>query len=205
MKRRKFIAGLALAVASFGAFASDTSVVVVKVINFSCPVCRASENQDAPVVAAADQTGGQFVYAPIPAEAGEFAKERVYYAVRKQGKRAEARVRASLYRGAQDANQPFLDITQVIEWLKDDVTDTPLDWVQLTADAQSPDSMAALQRAAALTKAAGSQALPSYIVVQNNAPVATLDINTTGKGNSLIALRDEVIKRVDQSANGAQK
>lgn len=205
MKRRHFLAGVALALASCAAFAGDSTVVVVKILNFSCPVCRASEAQDRPVVAAADQTGGQFVYAPIPQEAGEYAKERVYYAVRRQGRNAEARVRESLYKGAQDANQPFLDITQVIEWLKDDVTGSTIDWVQLTADAQSPDSLAALRRAAILAKRAGSQALPSYVVVQNNAPVATLDINTAGKGNSLIALRDEVIKRVEQSASDAQK
>lgn len=200
MKRRQFIVGLALAAAAVTSFAGDTAVVVVKVINFSCPICRASESQDAPVIVAADQTGGQFVYAPIPAEAGEFAKEKVYYAVRKQGRAAEKRVRESLYRGAQDMNMPYLDVIQVIEWLKDDIPDLDIDWLALTAEAQGPDAFAALRRAASLTQAAGAQILPSYIVIKNNAPVATLDINTSGKGNSLLSLRDEVIKRIGQSS-----
>lgn len=204
MKRRHFIVGLALAATAVTSFAQSTAIVVVKVINFSCPVCRASESQDAPVIVAADQTGGQFVYAPIPAEAGEFAKEKVYYAIRKQGRAAEKRVRESLYRGAQDMNMPFLDVIQVIEWLKDDIPDLEIDWLTLTADAQGPDAKAALRRAALLTKAAGAQVLPSYIVVQNNAPVATLDINTSGKGSSLVSLRDEVIKRVGE-LSGATK
>jgi len=207
MMRRRFLAGLAftaglmLSTASGSALAQDRSVVVVKVVNFSCPVCRASETQDNAVINAADRTGGQFVYAPIPSEAGEFAREKVYYAVRKQGRDAERRVRESLYKGAQDANQPFLDVTQVIEWLKDDVTDTPIDWVQLTADAKSEDAARALAKAANLTRTAGAQILPTYILVQNNATVGALDINTAGKGTSLLALRDEVINRIGQLAS----
>jgi CheY-like chemotaxis protein len=201
MKMRQFIAGLALAAASFGALAADTSVIVVKVINFSCPICRASENQDAPVISAANATAGQFVYAPIPSEAGEYAREKVYYAVRKQGREAEKRVRESLYRGAQDVNMPFMDITQVIEWLKDDVRNVRIDWQQLTADANSPEAMQALSKAAVLTQRAGAQQLPAYILVQGNAPVATLDIHTSGKGTSLLNLREDVIKRIGQLAS----
>jgi hypothetical protein len=205
MKRRQFIAGLVLVAASFGALAEDKSVVVVKVINFSCPICRASENQDSPISSAAFATAGQFVYAPIPSEEGEYAREKVYYAVRKQGRLAEQRVRESLYRGAQDMNMPFMDVTQVIEWLKDDVTDANIDWVRLAADAQGPDAMFSLQKAAQLTRRAGAQALPSYILVQNNAPVATLDTSSAGKGSSLLNLREEVIKRIGQLASDTTK
>lgn len=201
MKRRQFIAGLVLATAGFAAYAADTSVIVVKVLNFSCPICRASENQDSAIIAAANATAGQFVYAPIPGEAGEFARERVYYAARKQGRQAEQRVRESLYRGAQDMNMPFMDVTQVIEWLKDDVTDIRMDWARLTEDAQDDTSMMALRKAALLTKNAGAQVLPAYILVQGNVPVATLDINTAGKGTSLLSLRDEVTKRIGQLAS----
>jgi hypothetical protein len=205
MKRRQFIAGVVLAAASFGALAADKSVSVVKIINFSCPICRASENQDGPITGAAKATAGEFVYAPIPSEAGEYAREKVYYAVRKQGRQAEQSVRQSLYKGAQDMNLPFMDVTQVIEWLKDDVPNAGINWGQLAADAQSVDAMQALQRAAILTQRSGAQLLPSYVLIKDNAPVATLDTNSTGKGASLLNLREEVIKRIGQVASDSNK
>jgi hypothetical protein len=201
MNRRQFFAGLVLTASSFGAMADDKKVIVVKIINFSCPVCRASENQDAPVISAAIGTGGQFAYAPIPSVAGEYAPEKVYYAVRKQGREAEKHVRLSLYRGAQDMNQPFTNIPQVIEWLKDDVPNEDIDWVKLANDAQSKDAGISLAKAASITQRAGAQALPAYVLIQENAPVATLDINTSGKGSSLLNLREEVIKRIGQLAS----
>lgn len=201
MNWRNVIGGLVLAAVSHSALASDKSVVVVKIINFSCSVCRASENQDSPVITAADGTGGQFVYAPVPAEAGEFAREKVYYASRKQGSNTEKRIRESLYRGAQDLNMPFMDVAQVIEWLKDDVPDAGIDFDQLATEAKGAEAFTSLRKAAALTQRAGALALPSYILVQDNAPVATLDINTSGKGTSLLNLREEVIKRINQLAS----
>jgi CheY-like chemotaxis protein len=206
MMRRPFLAGLLVA-ACFGmtasAFAADTAVTVVKVLNFSCPICRASELQDAQIEAAATATGGRFAYAPLPSEAGEYAREKVYYAARKYGRSTENQVRAAIYRGAQDVNMPFMDVAQVIEWLKDQLPNSNIDWASLAADARSQDTAYALRKAAMLTSSAGAQLLPAYILVQNNSPVATLDLNTSGRGTSLPLLKEDVIARIGQLA--AQK
>lgn len=206
MNRRMLLGGALLAGAFVGvpagALAANTSAVtVVKVLNFSCPICRASEPQDAQIEEAAAATGGQLVFAPIPSEAGEFAREKVYYAARKFGRHAENRIRAALYRGAQEVNLPFMDVVQVIEWLKDQMPDARIDWSSLAATARSEETSYALRKAAMLTTRAGVQRLPAYILVQDNSPVATLDLDTSGKGTSLPLLKDDVIARTGQLAS----
>lgn len=210
MNRRALIGGILLASAlagmPTGAIASETSAVtVVKVLNFSCPICRASESQDAQIEEAAEATGGKLVFAPIPSEAGEFAREKVYYAARKLGRPAERFIRAALYRGAQDVNLPFMDVVQVIEWLKDQMPESQIDWASLTASARSEETAYALRKAAMLTNRAGVQRLPAYILVKDNTPVATLDLDTSGRGTSLPLLKEDVIARTGQLASNKTK
>jgi hypothetical protein len=205
MNRRAVLGGILLAAAALGApasaFATDTAVTVVKVLNFSCPICRASESQDAQIEAAAEATGGRMVFAPVPSEAGEFAREKVYYAARKYGRGVENKVRSALYRGAQDVNLPFMDVTQVIEWLKDQMPDARVEWSDLATVARSDETAYALRKAAMLTSSAGAQQLPAYVLVQENTPVATLDLNTSGRGTSLPMLKEDIVARIGQLAS----
>jgi hypothetical protein len=209
MNRRALLGGMLLAAAAFGApasaLAADTPVTVVKILNFSCPICRASETQDAQIEAAAVATGGRMAFAPIPSEAGEFAREKVYYAARKYGRGTEDKVRSALYRGAQDVNLPFMDVPQVIEWLKDQFPDSRIDWASLSTVARSEETAYALRKAATLTSAAGVQQLPAYVLVKDNAPVATLDLNTSGRGASLPLLKEDVVARIGQLASNKTK
>lgn len=199
MNRRQVIAALGLLSCAVSAWADTSPVSVVKVINFACPICRASEVQDSGIVSAVKNSGGRFVYAPLPAEEGDYAKERVYYASRKQGDEVEARVRASLYKGSQDMGLPFQNPIQVIEWLKDDLgEEVGINYVRLLTDTNDKDTSIALGKAAAVAVAGGSQGLPSYILIQQNKPAATLDPSSSGKGSSLLNLREEVIKRISQ-------
>ena len=199
---QKPIVALLLVLSAFSASAQSSAITVVKILNFSCPVCRAAESQDAQIEAAAIRTKGVFVFAPIPSVEGEYAKERIYYASRKQGKEIEDVVRESLYRGTQDMGLPFLDLIQVVEWLKDDAPKVGIDFEKLAADARSPDATEALGRAASLASRAGSQSLPSYILVQDNQPVSTIDPATSGKGTSLLNMREEITTRMGRLAAG---
>lgn len=205
MNRRTIMGGILLAVAGIvappGAFAAETSVTVVKVLNFSCPICRASENQDASIAAAAAATGGRLVYAPLPSQEGTYAREKVYYAARKYGTSTENQIRSALYRGVQDVNLPFMDVPQVIEWLKDQMPNSHVDWEALASEARGDDAAYALRKAAILTKQAGAQLLPAYVLVQDNKPVGTLDLNTSGRGSSLPLLKEDVIARIGQLAS----
>lgn len=201
MLRRLALTAL-LAGAALSASAADKSIYVVKLLNFSCSICRASEIQDETIRQAAKATGGQFVYAPMPSEVGTYAREKVYYASRMQGPTAEAKVRAALYRGAQDMELPLSDMSQVIEWLKDEIGPGIVDWAKLRQDASGPEAEAALSRAAGVAVRSGAQALPSYVLIEDNEPVATLDTTNMSKGSSLLALRDEVVSRINQIAKG---
>lgn len=202
MNLRRLALTLAFSAAAFSASAAEKAVSVVKILNFSCPVCRASETQDAAIKEATQATGGRLVYAPMPTEEGTYARERVYYASRSQGSIAESRVRAALYRGSQDLSLPLSDITQVIEFLKDELGASSLNYTLLRQEAESPAAQEALARAATVTVTAGSRDLPSYVLIQDNAPVATLETTNLSKGTSLLSLRDEVVARVNQLSAG---
>lgn len=200
MNLRRLALTLALSAAAFSASAAEQAVSVVKVLNFSCPVCRASEVQDAAIKDAVRAAGGQFVYAPMPSEEGTYAREKIYYASRAQG--AEAQVRAALYRGSQDLSLPLSDFVQVIEFLKDELGPNFLNYDRLRQDAESPAAQAALSRAATVAVRGGSHDLPSYVLIQDNTPVATLETTNLSKGSSLLSLRDEVVSRVNQLTAG---
>lgn len=202
MKRApQLILGLLLAVASTASWSAD----VVKIMNFSCPICRASESLDDSIRSAAAETGGKLVAAPVPASETTGARERIYYASRLQGDAVEQNVRTSLFKGAQDMDAPFEDNAQTVAWLEDDLTPkgVRVDWARLSRDADAPDASGALGRAARLALKAGAQGLPTYIVMKNNRIVGAFDPRSVGS-NSLISLRDAVVAAVHK-ADGEQK
>jgi len=178
------------------AFAVD----VVKIMNFSCPVCRASESLDESIKDALVKSNGSFVPAPLPATDSSSARESVYYASRLQGPRIEALVRKSLYKGAQDMEMPLEDVAQTTAWLEDDLTAGPvaINWEQLVQDADSPQIASAIGRAARVALKAGAQKLPTYVVLKNNQVIGAFDPDSVGS-SSLISLRDAVVKAIHQA------
>lgn len=177
---------------------------VVKIMNFTCPVCRASENLDQSIRDAVAENGGRFVAAPIPSDDTSGARERTYYAARGQGAAVEAAVRKSLYKGSQDMQMPLDDDAQTVAWLEDDLTNGPVkvEFKSLVQSASSPDAYGALGRAARLAVQSGAQALPTYIVMKNNRIVAAFDPQSVGSA-SLMTLRDAVVAAV-RKADGVK-
>lgn len=193
---RRWLLTLPLLATLGSAWAAD----VVKIINFSCPVCRASESLDISIRDAVSASGGHFVPAPIPPDETSGARERVYYASRNQGSQVEELVRRSIYHGVQDLEMPLDDNAQTTSWLEDDLTNGPVkvNFTQLIQDADSADAAQALARAARLALRGGVQALPAYLVLKNNQIIAAFDPQSAGSG-SLLNLRDAVVKAVQQA------
>jgi protein-disulfide isomerase len=203
MLRRLFLkSALAVTLAWAGtsaAVAGDTAprVDVVKVMSLTCPVCRAAEAQDPAIERAVRDTGGRFVFAPVPTEeeASSGAKERVYYAARDLDANTAAAIKSSLYKGAQDMGVPLTDYLQVYTWLSQDLPQLDPKFVPLFDKAQAPAAGSALARAARLASQAGVSALPGYVILVDGQVTALLDPQSV-PGNSLLKLRDEVIARV---------
>lgn len=173
---------------------------VVKILNFSCPVCRASENLDESITQVLAEHGGKFVAAPVPSDETSGSKERAYYASRLQGDAVANVVKRSLFKGSQDLQYPLDDLAQTVAWLEDDLTNgtVKVNFSQLAQDSASEEASQALYRAARVAVRAGAQALPTYVVLKNNQIVGSFDPQSVGT-NSLIALRDAVIKAVQQA------
>ena len=187
--------------AAHAAAGAKRTVDVVKIMAFSCPVCRAAEAQDPVIERAVQATGGRFVHGPLPTSAAESgAKERVYYASRSTSPQFASRVADSLYRGLQDLSIPLAELPQVFVYFQQqfpELTDQQLS--QLFSAAQDKPAKQALSRAAGLAVAVGAASLPTYVIVVDGRPVAALDPESVG-GGSLTVLRDEVIKRVQSYA-----
>lgn len=192
-----------IALSSFPLLASlamaAPSVDVVKIMSFSCSVCLASEAQDKLIYDAVVSQGGQFVWAPVPTREEDKlgAKERVYYASRDVDRRFSERVRASMYKGEQEQGLPLFDFMQVYSWITRDLAEDEKYFDVLFEKAQGNSSREALGRAARLAVNAGSQALPSYVVLRGGELVTVLDPTSVNNSN-LTALRELVISRVTE-------
>jgi hypothetical protein len=187
--------------ALFTPVAHATPVDVVKILNFSCPVCRASESLDNSIRDAVAATGGRFVPAPIPPdESTGGARERVYYAARDMDPNDEPAIRTSLFKGSQDMQMSLSDVPQTVAWLEDDIgAQVKLNGQQLQANAEGPAAQAALGKAARLVMTSGAQALPTYIVLRQGTIVGTLDVDTI-QNKSLLNLRDAVITAIEKAS-----
>lgn len=176
-------------------------VDVVKIMAFSCPVCRAAEAQDKVIEQAVKAKGGSFVWAPLPADESETgAKERVYYGSRSLKPGLAEEVKQALYKGMQDLAIPLGQEPQVYVWFQQQFSTLSDDeFNELFVAARSDAARAALGRAASLAARMGVDSVPSYIVVVDGRPVVALDPSSV-TGGSLSALRDEVINRVNSSS-----
>lgn len=191
--RRLFLA-LLLTVSSSLAFAGEP-IHVVKFINFSCPVCRSSELLDAPIRERVEGQGGRFVVAPLPRGRSD-ARERFYYALRELGPKMELRVRQSLYRGAQDMGYPLADVPQTLDWLMIDLNTEGINWTNVLTDVNGTEPTAAVHRAVRLALRVGLQVVPTYILVQGDEVLATLDPPSVG--GELSQLRTAVLKALQE-------
>ncbi|KWT98332.1 MULTISPECIES: hypothetical protein [unclassified Variovorax] len=200
-KRRHFLQAVGLAWACalmLPSLASAAPTVdVVKIMSFSCPVCRAAEAQDVAIESAVKAVGGSFVRGPVPVDPAESgAKERVYYAARGVSPAVADTIKNAIYRGAQDLSIPLGEENQVLVWLQQQLGDMPeKDLTALFEASRGPRGKGALSRAATLAVSVGVESLPAYVIVVDGRPVSSVD-PTSVPGGSLTRLRDEVISKV---------
>lgn len=175
------------------------SVDVVKVMSFACSFCLAAEAQDTAIEAASAATGGKFVRAPIPETAvAPGNREKTYYAARDLSPLFGERVKASLYRGTQDAQVQLAAFAQLYYWLLQDMPEEEANIARAIENAQKGEAAAALERAVRLTISAGVELLPTYVLVSNGQIVASMDTSTTG-AKTMSALREAVITRINSN------
>jgi thiol-disulfide isomerase/thioredoxin len=191
---------LALALALFSALPSARAAVdVVEFVTFACPYCRAMEPQAREIAREVESRGGRFVVAPVPASGQTAAAASVYYASRAYGPEVADRVKASLFKGAQDAGQPFEDSGQVLVWLVQDLGESSLNYEYLASAVDSAETRESVNRAWRLAYRAGVDAVPAFVLVKDGEPVAIFsrDDNSFKPLN----IKKEVVNKLNELSN----
>lgn len=145
---------------------TPTPATVVKIVDFSCPICKASEPLDEEIRRELDRQGGTFSIAAMPAMHSNGDRERAYYLFRSYGPQWEKKIRESLYRGSADVGMGMLNGAQVLTWLENDMSAESLDWEKVLTQLRNPDTDAALARAVRLAMAVSANKLPTYVVIR---------------------------------------
>lgn len=188
-----FIFVLALLI-SFSSKADEAPINVVKIISFSCNVCRASEAIDPILSTEVRRRGGQFVWAPIPVAESDFlgVKERVYYASRTLDSELSLRVKESMYKASQDVLVPLTTFAQAHSWLTQDLLLDSETAQKIINQAQTPEGLVPLRRAFLLVKEGGISAVPSYLLIKNGKILKSFDM-TQSNIKSFSDLRDSIL------------
>lgn len=195
----KKILAVFLILLSLNVRASESPLNVVKIISFSCNVCRGSEVIDPALSRAVRAQGGQFVWAPIPVAEKDFlgVKERVYYASRSVSPDIANRVKDSMYKASQDMLVPLDTFSQAYSWLIQDLQLNSDLAQKIINEAQSPEGIVPLRRAFLLVQEAGISAVPSYLILKNGKVIKSLD-PTKADTKSFSDLRDAVLAEISK-------
>lgn len=191
---RSLLAAAALCAIPWPAMAADNPVYVVKQILFTCPACRASETLDSAIGAAASETGGKLVYAPLPVDGDVGAP--MYYAARAISESLADQVRQSFYKATQDMGLELNEQFRAYVWLQQDLQRTDVDWAALLANMQSATVKSAMARSLRLARDTGVAATPSYVLIVNGQAVEVIDPTTVSPPNSLAAVRQAVLAAI---------
>lgn len=193
----KLFISLIILVASFSVKADP--VYIVKIINFSCAYCRASESIDPPIIQAVEGTGGKFVYAPLTWGEGQSStKDLAYYWLKTKYAKSEDNIRDSFYKGSQDFGYLFEDPSQILVFLKQEYAGAfdSLTVEEISNALNSDIAQGRRHKALKLGVEAGVNAVPAYIFVKNGKAVGLLDRESSS--NNFSALRDAVLKKIDE-------
>lgn len=182
---------------SFVAHASSSPVDVVKIINFDCAVCKASNHMDGPIKAAVESAGGIFDIAPIPRPDTNW-RERFYYVLRSYGPSVERTVRDSFFAGSQEYNYPLMDIPEIMDWLRENTHLSGINWAQVLVKVKSPASLEPVNRALQLVAESGARLTPTYILIRNGRILNSYDIASVPNQN-LSSLRETVLEAVNKA------
>jgi hypothetical protein len=206
---RKLLVALAVCAASLGFSSTSTWAAtpaplhIVKLLNFGCPVCRASEANDPTIEAAARDAGATLSYAPVPISGdAPTSREQVYYAIRPLGPQVEREVRESLYKGAQDAGQVFDTTASVLVWLHNDLPKLKLNSaaVEKAAADEAP-----LRRAVRLVMLAHTTSVPDYVFIQDGQVIGSVSPATLPAGETISAAVIAKIKALTAKTKGGSR
>lgn len=128
MRLKTLVAGLGLVMLSLTARAdeqaapapliADGRTVLVEIINFHCPRCRALNDSYAELATAAKEANIPFRVVPATWQGQSLWPSRVYYAVRDLYPGLEGVIRDALFEGIQQEGQAFEELPQVIAYLE---------------------------------------------------------------------------------------
>lgn len=195
MRRFGFLAA-ALTLSLLAPPPAAAAVDVVEFINFSCPYCRAMEPQVREIAREVESRGGKFVAAPLPAKGQSAAASELYYASRAYGPEVANQVKDSLFKGAQEAGQPFEDLSQVMVWLVQDLGENRVNFEYLAEAAAAESVQESVARAWRLAYRAGVDTLPAFVLVKDGEPVAIFsrDDNTFKPLN----IKKELVQKLNE-------
>lgn len=125
MHLKQLIAGLGLALLSFTATAesgpapkADGQTVLVEIINFHCPRCKAVNEHYVQIATAAKEANIPFRVVPATWQGQSLWPSRFYYASRDLYPGLENTIRDALFQGIQEEGLAFEELPQVISYLE---------------------------------------------------------------------------------------
>lgn len=178
-----------------GSAIAQPRIDVVKIINFSCQFCRATEAQDGPLEDLVKKSGGVFSYAALPTSENELGRELAYYAARNEYRLLDKYLRDAIFKGVQEESAPLEFADQAISWLLGQRIGEYMDETRLKERIRSGDAANSLVKAVAITNAVGASRVPTYVILKNGEIQAAYDI-TAVKGASYLALKEFIAEKI---------
>ncbi|MHB1666137.1 thioredoxin domain-containing protein [Thiomonas sp.] len=200
--RSKTLLGAGLLLASWMTHADP--VYLVELANFACPHCDHMHAYEPGIAQAVKATGGEFDFAPAPAEKQSDSAAKIYYAARQQGPVIAAETESLLFEAMAVDGLPVQNATQGIVFLQQDWPKTipAPDYDKLARDTADAAVEAAANKAITLGADMGASRLPAFIFIQNGAPVGMLARGA--RYPTMPRLRQAVLQAIGLYATGAR-
>ena len=161
--------------------ASASGAVVVELINFHCPRCRAVNDHFESLSRHADAAGLKLRIAPVTWDGQSAWPDRMYYAVRDLCPAAEALMRDTLFDGIQREGLQFESLAQVVSYLERRQfgaqaakLDSSFNLVAIADRAASDVSMLSEMKAGRLLMLAETTEVPTFAWVREGQVVGTV-------------------------------
>lgn len=211
-RRRFLLAGLAGLLVPWAAFAeapspglpaSPSGIVVVELINFHCPRCRAvTEHYDTMQRAAAAHRLA-LRFAPVAWEGQSAWPDRIYYAARDLFPAAESLVRDALFEGIQREGMSFEELPQVIAYLEQHqlprrarALDASFNLLAVADRAATDITLLSEMKASRLLDMSGASEVPAFVWVRDGEVIDTV---VPANAPEPVALVRQVIHKMNDS------
>lgn len=162
--------GLAFTLVSYKPVsAKESQIDVVFILSLSCPYCMSTEPLLGQVEAELDRVGGRLIQAALDPVSKNLSKEIGFYAARKLGPKELIAYKSLVYDAAINKNLPLSDFGQLFALLETSQDRLPfkLDDLAKLISEEENEFRASHLRAMRLAFVAGSNMLPSFILLNN--------------------------------------